>query len=58
MKSKAERKKPMWRVSPAHYETSPYLTDPLATMELQNPSHNVPELHKIRPSPNFEALIL
>ena len=32
-------------------------TDPFTTLEPQNPPHDVPGLHKIRWSPNFEALL-
>ena len=33
-------------------------TDPFTTLELQNPSHHIPELNKIRQSLDFEALKL
>ena len=32
------------------------LTDPFTNLELQNPSHDVPELHKICQSPDLKAL--
>ena len=31
-------------------------TDPFTTFDLQNPSHDILELHTIRRSPDFEAL--
>ena len=34
---------------------TPFLTDSIATLELQNPSHDYTELHKIRRFPGFEA---
>ena len=33
-------------------------TDPFTTLELQNPSHDAPNLFGIRRSPDFEALKL
>ena len=35
-----------------------YPTNPFTILELQNPSHDIPELHKIRRSPDREALKL
>ena len=35
-----------------------YPTDPLSSLELHNLSHDVPELHKIHQSTDFEALEL
>ena len=35
-----------------------YPTNPFTILELQNPSHDIPELHKIRWSPDLEALKL
>ena len=32
-------------------------TNSFTILELQNPSHDVPELHTIRESPDFEALL-
>ena len=33
-------------------------TDPFTTLELQNPLHDVPEIHKIRQFPDLEAIEL
>ena len=35
-----------------------YPTSPFTTLKLQNPSHDVSELHKVRRSTDFEALKL
>ena len=32
-----------------------YPTNPFTILELQNPSHDVPELHKVPRSPDVEA---
>ena len=34
----------------------PSPTDPFTNLELQNPSHGVAKLHKIRRSPDLDAL--
>ena len=45
----------MWQLAKTLYV---HPTDPFTILELHNPSYDVPEQHKIRRSPDFEAVKL
>ena len=45
-------------ISTGYYCINQFPTDPFTILELQNPSHDVPELRKSRRSPDLEALKL